>query len=128
MELYYFEPSPPCRAVLLFLHELNIKPTMKKINLLKGENLTADFKSVMLKYLSFGSCSNTRQRSVPFYSILLSFSVESATNDTVAYRRRFRSLRKSCHPHLPGGTIRSEFKLLPERSEDSGSDKSAIDV
>ncbi|KAK6628455.1 hypothetical protein RUM43_002270 [Polyplax serrata] len=46
MELYYFEPSPPCRAVLLFLHELNIKPTMKKINLLKGENLTADFKSL----------------------------------------------------------------------------------
>ncbi|EEB12529.1 GSTD1-5 protein, putative [Pediculus humanus corporis] len=43
MELYYYEMSSPCRAVLLFVKELNLNPVMKKIDLLKGENLSPDY-------------------------------------------------------------------------------------
>lgn len=45
--LYYtFELSPPSRAVLLTAKALNINLDLRNINLMKGEQLTSEFRKV----------------------------------------------------------------------------------
>ncbi|CRL01065.1 CLUMA_CG014309, isoform A [Clunio marinus] len=43
LKLFYMSISPPSRAVLLTLRNLNINVDVKEINLLKGEHLTEEF-------------------------------------------------------------------------------------
>jgi len=43
MDLYYFPPSPPCRAVLLLAKRMGIDFNLKTTNILAGEHLTPEF-------------------------------------------------------------------------------------
>lgn len=43
IELYQFDPSPPCRMVKLLAEQLDIELDIKDVDLMKGEHLAADY-------------------------------------------------------------------------------------
>ncbi|KAK7873881.1 hypothetical protein R5R35_005742 [Gryllus longicercus] len=43
MELYYFPPSPPCRAVMLLARAIDAKLELRHVDLMAGEHLAVDF-------------------------------------------------------------------------------------
>lgn len=56
LDLYYFESSPPSRAVLMVSKELGLDVNIKHVNLFQGEHLSPDFVKVgLLKGLFFVS-------------------------------------------------------------------------
>lgn len=43
IDFYYFPPSPPCRQVLLLAKAIGVHFNLKSVNVLKGEQMAADF-------------------------------------------------------------------------------------
>ncbi|XP_018328672.1 glutathione S-transferase D7 [Agrilus planipennis] len=43
IDLYYFPPSPPCRAVLLFLRVLGLTVNLKSLNIVNGDQMKPEF-------------------------------------------------------------------------------------
>lgn len=43
MELYYYPPSPPCRAVMLLARNIGAKLELRHVDLMAGEHLTVDY-------------------------------------------------------------------------------------
>lgn len=46
IDLYYFPPSPPCRSVLMLGKALGINFNLKTVNIMNGEQMTAEFLKV----------------------------------------------------------------------------------
>ncbi|XP_044741249.1 glutathione S-transferase D7-like [Chrysoperla carnea] len=43
IDLYYFPPSPPCRAVMLTAKAVGVKLNLKLLNITEGEHMNAEF-------------------------------------------------------------------------------------
>lgn len=47
IDLYYFNPSPPCRSVMMMARAVGVNLNLKTINILAGENLTPEYLKVI---------------------------------------------------------------------------------
>lgn len=50
--LYYFPPSPPCRAVLLLGRMIGLDFDLKSVSVLEGEQLKPDYVQVKILFIS----------------------------------------------------------------------------
>lgn len=48
IKLYYFPPSPPCRAVMMAAKAMGIELEMVLTNIIEGEHMTPEFLKVRL--------------------------------------------------------------------------------
>ena len=46
IDLYFFKLSPPSRAVLMLIKQLDLKVNIKNVDLRNGEHLTPDYAKV----------------------------------------------------------------------------------
>lgn len=46
VQLYYFPPSPPCRAVMLTVEAIGLEVELILVNTMAGENLTSEYEEV----------------------------------------------------------------------------------
>lgn len=82
IDIYFYQASPPSRAVLMLIKGLDLNHNVVITNIMEQDNLKPEFLKVLYLIVSMTSFDN-------FF-----FTVESTTHHSGDQRQRFRTIRQ----------------------------------